>query len=68
MTFEDVWEQVRGLLDAAKLQVPAALKADTKKRLSRKSPEQMREIVEAAIEEVNHGSVLPLDTLIKKRL
>lgn len=68
MTFEDVWRQVKGLPDTAKLQVPGILKEDTKKRLCRKSPEEVAVIVTAAIEKVNHGSVLPLDELIKSRL
>ena len=68
MTFEEVWSQVRGLPDAAKMQVPGILKEDTKKRLCQKRPEEVTEIVALAIKEVNHGSIEPLDTLIKKRL
>ena len=68
MTFEDVWREVQALLDTAKLQIPGVLKDETKKRLSRRSPEKIKEIVEAAIEEVNHGSIVPLDELVKKRL
>ena len=68
MTFEDVWRQVKGLPDMAKSQVPGALKEETKRKLSQKSPEEVAVIVAAAIDEINHGSVVPLDTLIKKRL
>ena len=49
-------------------EVPRALKEETKKRLCRKSPEKIKEIVEAAIEEVNRGSIVPLDELVQKRL
>lgn len=68
MTFEELWSKVQDLPDTAMVQVPGTLKEETKKKLSRKSPEQIKEIVEAAIEEVNHGSVEPLDTLIRNRL
>ena len=68
MSFDDMWREVRGLPDTAMVQVPGVLKDETKKKLSRKSPEEVAVIVTAAIEEINHGSVLPLDTLIKKKL
>ena len=68
MTFEDVWREVKGLPDTAMVQVPGTLKDDTKKKLSRKSPEEVSLIVAAAIDEINHWSVLPLNTLIKSRL
>lgn len=68
MTVEDVWKEVKGLPGEAMVQVPGALKEETKRKLSRKSPEEVAAIVTAAIEEVNHGSVTPVDTLIKQRL
>ena len=68
MTFEDVWRQVKGLPDTAMDQVPGALKEETKRKLSRKSPEEVAVIVTAAIEEVNHGNITPLDELVKMRL
>lgn len=68
MTFEEAWAKVEGLPETAKWQVPGTLSVATKKKLSRMCPEQIREIVEAAIEEVNHGSIAPLDELIRQRL
>ena len=68
MTFEEVWGQVQGLPDTAKMQVPSILSVETKRRLTRKCPEEVAVIVAVAIEEVNHGSIAPLDELIKKRL
>ena len=68
MTFEDVWRQVKGLPDTAMLQVPGALREETKKRLSRKSPDEVAAIFTDAIEEINHGSVEPLNIKIKKKL
>lgn len=68
MTFDELWVEVQGLPDTAKLQVPNVLSESTKKKLSRKTPEEITMIVRTAIEEVNRGSVKPLDELIKKRL
>lgn len=68
MSFEEIWSQVQGLQQEAINLVPEALTEDTKRRLSNKTPEEVAEIVHAAIDEVNHGSIAPLDTLIKQRL
>ncbi len=68
MTFEEVWDQVQGLPREAIKRVHETLKEDTKKRLSRLSPAEVTEIVTAAINEVNHGSIAPLDSLVKKRM
>ena len=67
MTFEDVWKQVEGLPDTAKMQVQNTLSAATKKKLAKMTPEDVSKIVLAAIEEVNRGSIKPLDELIKNR-
>ena len=68
MTFEEIWVQVQGLPEEAKRRVPETLKEDTKRRLSRRTPQEIEKIVTEAIDEVNHGSVAPLDELIKRRL
>lgn len=68
MTFEELWEQVSGLPDTAKMQVPGALSESTKKRLEKKSPAEIGRIVAQAIEEVNRGSIKPLDELIRGRI
>ena len=68
MTFEELWNQVEGLPDTAKLQVPGTLSQDTKRKLARKTPVEIEKIVAEAIEEVNRGSIKPLDELISKRL
>lgn len=71
MSFEELWLRVkerRVLPDTAIVQVPGTLSEATKKKLARKTSEEVEKIVLAAIEEVNHGSVEPLDILIKKRL
>lgn len=68
MTFEELWEQVSGLPDTAKKQVPRVLSDPTKKKLCKHSPEEISRIVAEAIEEVNRGSVKPLDELIRERI
>lgn len=68
MTFEELWTRVQGLPDTAKIQVPSTLSVATKKKLTKMTPEDVSKVVLAAIEEVNRGSVEPLDELIRKRL
>lgn len=68
MTFEELWMQVKGLPDTAKIQVPGALTTSTKKKLAKKTPEEVAIIVADAIEEINRGSVEPLDILIRKKI
>lgn len=68
MTLDDLWRMVQGLPEMAKVQVPAALSESTKKKLARRTPEEIEKIVAQAIEEVNHGAVAPLDELIRKKL
>lgn len=68
MTFDDLWGDVKGLPEMAITQVPAALSESTKKKLCKLSPEEVTRIVFFAIEQINHGSIESLDTLIKKRI
>lgn len=68
MTFDELWAQVDGLPDTAKLQIPGVLMASTKKKLERKTPEEIAEVIVAVIDEINQGSVTPLDELINRRL
>lgn len=50
------------------IQIPASLSIDTKKRLMRRSPAETAEILRAAIDEINHGSVESIDSLVRKQL
>ena len=68
MSFDELWAQVKGLPETAMVQVPLVLTASTKKKLERKTPEEVAAIVTAAIDEINHGSATPLDKLIDRRL
>jgi len=68
MSFDELWAKVKGFPDTAMVQVPLVLAASTKKKLEQKTPEEVAAIVAAAIDEINHGSVTPLDELINRRL
>ena len=68
MTFNELWKQVKGLPEAAEGQVPDALSEAIKNELTKKNPSEVAAIVMAAIDEVNQGSIEPLNILIKKRL
>ena len=68
MSFDELWTQVKGLPDTAMVQVPLVLTASTKKKLERNTPEEVTAIVAAAIDEINQGSITPLDELINSRL
>lgn len=68
MTFEELWRDVQGLPDTAKLQVPGTLSESTKKTLARMKPEEVAAIAASAIGEVNRGSIKPLDELIRERI
>lgn len=68
MTFDELWAQVKGLPGTAMVQVPLVLTVSTKKKLERKTPEEIEQIVSSAIEEINHGSINPLDEQINRRL
>ena len=68
MTFEDLWKQVKGLPDTAMAQIPDVLSDNTKKRLAKRSPNEVKEIILSAIYEVDHGSVSRLEEQVQKRL
>ena len=68
MTFDEMLRNVEGLPDAAMMQVPRVLSEATKKKLDRKTPDEISRIVAEAINEVNRGSVKPLNELIRQRL
>ncbi len=68
MTFDELWREISDLTEMAKIQIPGVLRESTKKKLARKKPEEVRQIVTAAIDEVSHGSVEPLDRIIRKKI
>ena len=64
--FEELWKQVEGIPDGAKKQIPQDLSDSTKRKLEKLSPETIAEIINKAFEEINKGSVLEMDALIRK--
>ena len=71
MTFEDYWaevEKLKVLPDMAIRQLPSALSIDTKKKLMEKSAEETAKMLRNAIEEINHGSVESIESLVRKQL
>ena len=71
MTFEDLWGQVAELKvlssEALRL-VPDVLSLKTKKRLCKKKPEEVAEIVQWAIKQIDHGSIETVDALVSQKL
>ena len=71
MTFEEYWAAVaktKALPEMAIQQLPGSLSLETKKRLMKRSPDEAGELIKAAIEEVNRGSVESIDNLVRRRL
>lgn len=71
MKFDDLWKQVtelKALPKEALRLVPGSLSSKTKRHLSKEKPEEVAEIVQWAINQVNHGSVETLDALVNRRL
>lgn len=64
--FEELWKQVEGIPDGAKKQISQDLSDSTKRKLEKLSPETIAEIINKAFEEINKGSVLEMDVLIRK--
>lgn len=71
MTFDELWieiEKLHILPDTAIKQMLQALSSETKKLLSRKTPEEASRILSEAIEEINRGSIETVDALTWKKL
>ena len=66
--FEELWKQVEGIPEGAKKQIPGDLSDRTKRKLEKLSPEKISEVINKAFDEVNHGSVLEMDVLIRKMI
>ena len=70
MTFEELWRQV-GILDLLPKQaielVPQSLSDKTKKRLCKKKPEEVAEIVLWAIRQIDYGSIETVDALVSRK-
>lgn len=71
MIFEEYWSEVAKLKllpQMAIQQLPSSLLEETKKRLMRKRPEETAELLNAAIDEINRGSIESIDSLVRKKL
>ena len=69
--FDDLWKQVGELHilpNTAIEQVPMFLSDKTKRQLMKKTAREVVEIVDAAVDKINHGSIEVLDELIWKEL
>ena len=66
--FEELWKQVEGIPEGAKKQIPGDLSDRTKRKLEKLSPEKIAEIINKAFDELNKGSVLEMDVLIRKMI
>ncbi len=69
--FMELWaevEKLNMLPNTAIMDVPGIIQSATKQKLCELEPARVSEIIKAAIEEINNGSVESLDDLILKRL
>lgn len=71
MTFEELWRvigELKTFPDQAIQLVPHSLSDKTKKRLCKKKPEEVAEIVLWAIRQIDQGSVETVDVLVNQKL
>ena len=71
MTFIELWENIEELKvlpSTAIVQIPDILSESTKKKLSQLTPQKAACVVRASIEEINRGSIKPIDSLIREKL
>lgn len=69
MTFEEYWAEVekrKVLPNTAIKELPSSLSAETKKELIKLRTVETVEIMEAAIDQINRGSVESIDSLARK--
>ncbi len=66
--FEELWKQVEGIPEGVKKQISADLSERTKRKLEKLAPEKISEVINKAFDEVNKGSVLEMDVLIRKMI
>ena len=71
MTFEELMDaacESARLPEMARIQLPVVLSDKTKKTVLQLSPEELGRMLSVAIDEINHGSVKSIDTLIRECL
>lgn len=71
MSFEELLDQAcksASLPEMARIQLPSALSVDTKEMLLKLSAEEAGVVLSSAIDEINHGSVEPVDVLVRNEI
>lgn len=71
MTFDEYWAEVEkmGVLPQMAIkQLPCSLSAETKRKLMKLRPEETMKLLNAAIEQVNRGSVESIDSLVRESI
>ena len=71
MSFEVLLDQVcisARLPEMARIQLPNALSVDTKEMLLKLPTEEVGVVLSSAIDAVNHGSIKPIDKLVREQL
>lgn len=71
MDFEELLDRAcesAHLPEMARVQLPSALSVDTKEMLLKLSTEEVGVVLSSAIDAVNHGSIKPIDKLVREQL
>jgi hypothetical protein len=71
MTFDDLWDEIKkqkALPNTAIFQIPSIISDDTKKKLEEIGTEDSIRIIREALNEIDHGSIQTVDTLVRERL
>ena len=71
MRFDEFWIKVADLKvlpDTAIHQIPSILSNEAKNKLCKRTPEEAANIIQAAIYEIDHGSVESMNDLVLKKM
>ena len=71
MTFEELLDKActaAHLPDMSRIQLPSALSDKTKRKMLKLSPEEVGQVLNSAIDAVNHGSVKSIDSLVREQV
>ncbi len=69
MDFEELLDRAcesASLPEMARLLLPSTLNAETKNMVLKLSPEELGRILASAIDQINHGSVETVDSLVRE--
>lgn len=71
MTFDELFDKACAsahLPEMARIQLPNSISEKTKRKMLKLTPEKLGGLLTNAIDEVNHGSIEPIDALISKEI